>query len=202
MRQSLYRTVTALCLTISIILYSSADDKSAVARRIPPTADKISPDTTIVEGGRILAGPRFDRPDTTLTASMPADSVKRITPVDSLPLLPRLDRRGKSRFIREKVDLDAPVNLESTDSVVMFGRNLVFLYGDAQVTYGELKLDAAEVKVDLQTSDVYAMGRADSTGEVTGTPIFEEKGTPYESETMSYNFKSKKGYITNVVTQQ
>ncbi len=202
MRQSLYRIVTALCLTISIILYSTADAKSAVSRRTPHTTDNISPDTTAVETVPAPAEPRFDRPDTISAASMPADSIKRNIPVDSLPLLPRLDRRGKSRFIREKVDLDAPVNLESTDSVVMFGRNLVFLYGDAQVTYGELKLDAAEVKVDLQTSDVYAMGRADSTGEVTGTPVFEEKGTPYESETMSYNFKSKKGYITNVVTQQ
>ncbi len=202
MCQSLYRTVTALCLAISIIFDISADSQSVAMRRMPHSADSLLRDTISIGSDSVPMHHRFSRPDSVTVSMERSDTVSKVSPVDSLPLLPRLDRRGKSRFIREKVDLDAPVNLESSDSVVMFGRNLVFLYGDAQVTYGELKLDASEVKVDLQTSDVYAMGRADSTGEVIGTPVFEEKGTPYESETMSYNFKSKKGYITNVVTQQ
>lgn len=202
MRQPIYRIATALGLAISIISYSSADTPSVGSRRIPALPDSISGKSVITEPNAATLHPHLDRPDSTAANTIATDTVKTVTPVDSLPLLPRLDRRGKSRFIREKADLDAPVNLESTDSVVMIGRNLVFLYGDAQVTYGDLKLDAAEVKLDMQTSDVYAMGRADSTGTVTGTPVFEEKGTPYESETMSYNFKSKKGYITNVVTQQ
>ena len=122
---------------------------------------------------------------------------------DTLPLLPRLQkRRSGSRFIKEKVDLDAPVNIESTDSLVMVGRNMVYVYGEAKVTYDNLKLDAAEVDIDMKTNDVYAMGRRDSTGELVGQPVFDENGTPYESETMSYNFKSRRGYITNVVTQQ
>lgn len=130
-------------------------------------------------------------------------TVKAVSEIDTLPLLPRLAmKRNGSRFIFDKADLDAEVLFESQDSVVMWGRNLVFLYGEAQVTYDDLKLDAAEVKMDMTTNDVYAFGRADSVGELTGTPIFEEKGTQYESETMSYNFKTRKGYITNVVTQQ
>ncbi len=129
------------------------------------------------------------------------DTVGRRQNFYSLPLLPLLKNNG-SRFIKQTVYLDAVANFESNDSVVMFGRNLIYLYGDAQVTYGDLKLDAAEVNVDLRTSDVYALGRTDSTGQLVGTPIFEEKGTPYESETMSYNFKTQKGFITNVVTQQ
>ncbi|MCM1450571.1 MAG: hypothetical protein NC082_09515 [Clostridiales bacterium] len=155
-------------------------------------------------------GARFDADSIGHGLSGFADSVGVVSPplsdslvVDSLPLLPRLQKKtGRSRFVREKVDLDAVVNLKSSDSVVMIGRNLVFLYGDAEVTYGDLKLDAAEVKLDMSTSDVYAMGREDSTGTVVGTPVFEDKGTPYESQTMSYNFKSQKGFITNVVTQQ
>lgn len=35
-----------------------------------------------------------------------------------------------------------------------------------------------------------------------GVPVFEEGGTSYESSTMRYNFRSKRGYITNVITQQ
>jgi len=171
---------------------------------VPERHDALSGDSVRVEPNAAIIKPQFTRGDSADLAAVDGNVglVPESAPVDSLPLLPRLQRRSGSRFVREKVDLDSPVNLESTDSVVMFGRNLVFLYGDAQVTYGDLKLDAAEVKVDMKTSDVYAMGRVDSTGEVIGTPVFEEKGTPYESETMSYNFKSKKGFITNVVTQQ
>lgn len=84
----------------------------------------------------------------------------------------------------------------------MEGRNIVLLYGDAQVNYDRLKLDAAEVKLDMRTNDVYAFGTVDSVGDPVGTPVFEDNGTQYESETMSYNFKTRKGFITNVVTQQ
>lgn len=199
MRQPLYRAIALLCLIISIMLPASADSPSDSTRRVL-SRDAVSVgDSMIVEPNAAPFRPHFNKRDSIVPA---VDSTAVVAPADTLPLLPRLQKRRGSRFVKEKVDLDAAVNLESTDSVVMIGRDLVFLYGDAQVTYGELKLDAAEVKVDLRTSDVYAMGRADSSGEVIGTPVFEEKGTPYESETMSYNFKSKKGFITNVVTQQ
>ena len=49
---------------------------------------------------------------------------------------------------------------------------------------------------------MYAQGTADSTGSVKGRPVFADGGTPYESKTMSYNFKSRKGLINNVTTQQ
>ena len=35
-----------------------------------------------------------------------------------------------------------------------------------------------------------------------GTPVFKDGETPYESKIMRYNFKSKKGFINNIVTQQ
>ena len=46
------------------------------------------------------------------------------------------------------------------------------------------------------------MGRPDSLGEIIGSPIYKDASGEYESETMRYNFKSKKGFITNVITQQ
>ncbi len=183
----IYRVLLPLCILLGATFTAIADNHNATAS----LADTLR-----------ISHPEFNKLSSHLHPdSLQADSLKNRA--DSIPSLAdyRRSLRG-SRFIREKVDLDAVVNFESADSVVMYGRNLVWLYGDAQVTYGDLKLDAAEVKMDLNTNDVYAMGRPDSTGQVVGTPIFEENGTPYESETMSYNFKSKKGYITNVVTQQ
>lgn len=54
----------------------------------------------------------------------------------------------------------------------------------------------------MDSSLVYAVGRPDSVGDIVGRPVFKDKSGEYESETMNYNFKTKKGYITNIVTQQ
>lgn len=127
-----------------------------------------------------------------LSSVEPGDAAGR---GDSVP-------RRPSRIRREKVDLDHQVVFESKDSMVMVGRNMTYMYGEGQIDYGDLKLNAAEIRLDMDKSEVYACGREDSVGEMQGVPVFEEGGTSYESSTMRYNFRSKRGYITNVITQQ
>lgn len=112
------------------------------------------------------------------------------------------DTVTKSRIRREKVDLDNQVVFSAQDSIVMTGRNQVYMYGKGAVTYGGLKLDAEQIDMDMDSSLVYAVGRRDSLGEWIGKPVFDEGGATYETETMKYNFKTKKGYITNVITEQ
>lgn len=107
---------------------------------------------------------------------------------------------GKIR--RQKVDLDAQVAFSATDSMIMVGQDSAFMFGASKVTYGDLALDANKIDMDLNNSTVYAVGVPDSTGEVIGSPIFNEKGTDYEAKTMKYNFKTKKGLLTNLITQQ
>lgn len=108
----------------------------------------------------------------------------------------------QSKIRRMKVDLDNQVVFSSQDSMIMMGQNSAYMYGDGKVAYGDMKLDAAEIELDLKSSTVYAVGAVDTAGEVIGSPVFEEGGSSYESKTMRYNFKSKKGYITDVITQQ
>ena len=109
--------------------------------------------------------------------------------------------RGR-RISRVKTDLDNVVDIVAKDSMVLVGQDKAYIYGDGNVTYGDIKLDAAEIELDMNSSTVYAVGRADSTGEVTGSPVFTDRGTAYESKTMRYNFKTEKGFITDVMTEQ
>lgn len=99
-------------------------------------------------------------------------------------------------------ELDAPVVYQSQDSMVWYKNGNAYLYGSGQVNYQNIELKANEITIDLETSTVYAQGTTDTLGAVTGRPVFADGDTPYESETMSYNFKSRKGYINNVTTQQ
>ncbi|MDE7467372.1 MAG: LPS-assembly protein LptD [Muribaculaceae bacterium] len=86
--------------------------------------------------------------------------------------------------------------------MIIVRRDSAYMYGNGSVKYGDLKLQAANIQLDLNTSTVYAVGVPDSTGTITGRPVFDEKDSEYEAETMHYNFNTRKGLITNVVTQQ
>lgn len=137
--------------------------------------------------------------DTLATAPAIIDSAA----ADSLLVLPAVappPRPSRVHYVRE--DLDAAVDFTSSDSMLILRRDSAFMFGNASVTYGEIKLDAAEIQMDLTDNTVYAVGRLDSLGEVEGKPVFTESGTEYEARTMRYNFATQKGYITNVVTQQ
>lgn len=103
---------------------------------------------------------------------------------------------------QKRDQLEAPVVYQSQDSMIWYKNGNAYLYGSGQVNYQKIELKANEITINLDNSTVYAQGTADSTGVITGRPVFADSGTPYESETMSYNFKSRKGLINNVTTQQ
>ena len=107
-----------------------------------------------------------------------------------------------SRFIKKKVDLDNIVEFQANDSLVMEGRNSAFMYGQSNITYGDINLTAEKIRMDMKSSVVHAEGMTDSIGETKGTPVFKDRSGEYASKTMKYNFKSKKGFISDVVTQQ
>ena len=106
------------------------------------------------------------------------------------------------RISRVKTDLDNVVDIVAKDSMVLIGQSKAYIYGEGEVTYGSIKLDADRIEMDMAESTVYAVGTTDSIGDVQGSPVFNDKGTEYKSETMRYNFKTEKGFITNVITEQ
>ena len=125
------------------------------------------------------------------TDVLPADT-GMVAPADSLA----------NDSASQRTDLEAPVVYQSQDSMVWYKNGNAYLYGSGQVNYQKIELKANEITIDLETSTVYAQGTTDTLGNVTGRPVFADGETPYESETMSYNFKSRKGFINNVTTQQ
>lgn len=130
--------------------------------------------------------------------SVTADSLQR----DSLAM----DSLGMDTLAadtaKKKEPLDAPVIYEASDSIVFTKEGYAHLYGEGKVNYQNIELTSAVISMNMDSSTVYARGVADTTGVETGTPIFKDGETPYESKIMRYNFKTKKGFINNIVTQQ
>ena len=111
-------------------------------------------------------------------------------------------RNKVSRINREKVDLETSVTFSAKDSLIMEGTNNAFLFGDGTVEYGQFKLNAQEIRMELDQSTVYARGALDSIGNLFGNPVFKDGGEEYESKQMTYNFKTERGYITDVISEQ
>ena len=103
---------------------------------------------------------------------------------------------------KKKQPLDAPVTYEANDSIVFAQGGYAHLYGQGKVNYQQIELAADVITMNMDSSTVYAHGVEDSLGVKKGTPVFKDGETPYETNTIRYNFKSKKGIISNVVSQQ
>jgi len=98
--------------------------------------------------------------------------------------------------------IDAKVERFAKDSIVQdIANRKIFLYGDAEINYEDITLKANYIEIDLLTNTVYATGIKDSTGKMVGLPEFTQNEQVFKSKTMSYNFNTKKGLITSVVTE-
>lgn len=104
---------------------------------------------------------------------------------------------------KKKNGIDAPVEYEAQDSLVYIAAtNTAHLYGTSNVKYENMDLQSDKVFMSLDSSLVHATGKLDTLNNLIGTPVFQMGSDTYESDTMAFNFKTKKGLITNVYTQQ
>ena len=101
--------------------------------------------------------------------------------------------------------IDAPVKYSAEDSLVYDAESgTAYLYGNSKVDYENMKLSSDKVHMNLDKSTVRATGTADSTAEggIKGKPVFTMGKDEYKSDTMAFNFKSKKGLIKGIYTEQ
>ncbi len=120
--------------------------------------------------------------------------------LDSVPTDSSRAKVGRIR--REKVDLDQSVTFSADDSLVLIGGNNAWMYGNSTVKYGLINLNAGRIKMLMDSSLVYATGVVDSVGEASEQPVFTDGSGEYQSKQMSYNFKTERGFITDIITEQ
>ena len=100
-------------------------------------------------------------------------------------------------------DITTTINYNAKDSILFDAANrIVYLYGDATIDYGDIKLEAARITIDWNTSTLTAVGVKDSLNKDTGKPVFTQGAETFVTDNIRYNFKSRKAIISGVVTQQ
>ena len=156
--------------------------------------------------------------DTLLKGQTPKDSkvvdknIPDTTKMDSLQLAiyhhnKAIDDsiRADSMMRARSNGIDAPVKYSAEDSLVYDAESgTAYLYGNSKVDYENMKLMSDKVHMNLDKSTVRATGTVDSTAEggIKGKPVFTMGKDEYKSDTMAFNFKSKKGLIKGVYTEQ
>lgn len=200
------RTKTVIFILLSAFMFMMAEpsmpffgrshagdgqkDSSAVASAVP-TDSVAAVDTAVVDTAVASA-----EPDTTKMDSLTLAIYKHNKQVDDSIRLDSMNRKKSN-------SLDAPVEFSSEDSLVYDATSRrAWLYGSSNVKYQNMNLKSDRIQMSLDSSLVHATGTADTTGNVDGKPVFTMGQDTYESDTMSFNFKTKKGFINSVYTEQ
>ena len=105
---------------------------------------------------------------------------------------------------QKKNSIEMPVDYTANDSMVYDATSRkVHLFGKANVKYEGMDLESEKIAISLDSSIVHATGVKDTAKKaLSGTPVFKMGNDSYESDTIAFNFKSKKGLINNVKTEQ
>ena len=103
--------------------------------------------------------------------------------------------------------INSPVQYSAEDSLVYDATSKTArLYGASTVKYENMDLASEKIHMSIDSSVVHATGARDTTDttglKLIGTPVFTMGADKYESDTMAFNFKTKKGLISKVYTQQ
>jgi lipopolysaccharide export system protein LptA len=123
-------------------------------------------------------------PDTLIQDSLQADSLSGDT-------------------LAPKSDVKTTVFYNARDSIITdIVNRKAYLYGDAKVTYGDIELTADRISINWEINELEAAYSLDSAGEIVGKPVFTEGKETFEADKIRYNFKSKKGIVSGVITQQ
>ena len=113
----------------------------------------------------------------------------------------KIPRKIGNLYLSKQQTFNDQVDYTAKDSIKYDLQNKqVLLYGAAEVTYGDIKLKADKIIYGFTTNEVLATPVQDSSGALTGRPVFNDKGQEFGADTIRYNFKTKKGIIKRVNT--
>ena len=182
-------TLVAQVKPLADTLVAKRDSSDTLTNVMPQVADSLLT-------GAADAAAKLKR-DTSTMDSLELAIYKFNKVIDDSLRLDSLNRQKKN-------GIDSPVKYSANDSLTYeAATGRAHLYGDSHVEYQNMDLKSAKIFMVLDSSLVHATGVRDTaTQRLANTPVFKMGSDEYESDTMAFNFKTKKGLISQVYTQQ
>jgi lipopolysaccharide assembly outer membrane protein LptD (OstA) len=104
---------------------------------------------------------------------------------------------------KKEAAIDAKIEYTSSDSMVITGNGIAYMYGSGDLKYKSMELTADYIRVHMDSSTLYAKGVYDTIeNEWVGKPVFSEGNDEYETDELTYNLRTQKGLILNAITEQ
>lgn len=194
------RTKTTISLLLLVILFV-VTDSYLFAQRPQKKRMRKTADSTLVDSAQVQAAAddkEIDKNDTTQMDSLQKAIYHHNRQIDDSIRLDSI-QRAKANGI------EAPVQYAADDSLIYDAKTkTAYMFGTSKVDYQNMKLNSDKIYMSLDSSIVRATGSPDTTAEdgIKGKPQFSMGTDEYKSDTMAFNFKSKRGLIKDVYTEQ
>ena len=170
-----YLLCCGILLIISIInncVFAQSINSDGDSLRISLNSDTIFPQLTY-----------------TISDTLSTDSLS----TDSLPSGKKISKNG----------LEHTVTYDAKDSIHFSIKNKVaYLFNEAYVLYEDMSLYAYYIEIDFANNELYASGALDENGNVIGSPVLKQGDGVFRAQEIKYNFETKKGKITHVITEE
>ncbi len=125
-----------------------------------------------------------------------------VSGTDTIPLLTPADTLNVNQEPSENV-IKFPIRYSAQDSLrISLETKRVFLYNQSAVNYEQIELNSFNVQMDIDNSELLAFGSLDSLGQPIGINIFTDRNESFNFDTLRYNFRSGRGRIIGVITEQ
>jgi len=147
--------------------------------------------SVVVEKQRVLNRQENNKPYLEMSDSL------RISKNDSLA--------SDSIATDETTGFDAEVEYTADGYITLIQNssgNKIIMSKNAQVKYKDIDLKADYIELNRDSNLIYAVGKPDSTGAIAGKPVFKQGEQEFQADEVRYNYKTKKGIVTGVVTEQ
>ena len=95
------------------------------------------------------------------------------------------------------------VHYSATDSIAIdINKRKAQLYTKGVIEYDGMELKANDIRVDFNQQTLSARPVSDTSGNPTGRPFFKQGEDEYMADTIVFNYNTRKGIISGVITQQ
>lgn len=99
--------------------------------------------------------------------------------------------------------LTSVVHYQAADSVGFdINKRKAQLYKQGLIKYETMELKADDIRIDFDSQMLFARPVIDSAGKTMGRPFFKEGESEYIADSIAFNYMTKKGLISGVVTSE
>ncbi len=100
-------------------------------------------------------------------------------------------------------DLNDPIDYQAADSIIYDVKNkMIYIYGNGSIKFQNTEVVGAKISYDWEKNNITAESMKDSSGNEYGKPVMKDGDKSYDASKFSYNFKTKKGKVYEVVTEE